>query len=158
VQASLGTLGLSRRRFQQQIALAGHDVPANALAPIQHHILLNEATKILNRRKPPDGFTVADDGDPAMAENAVLVVPLGAAQFRDPLLAAELARERQRSLAVRVVLDAVLKSLRSRSWDKKRFKAIIAKAAQETPTVGPEAVRHAVLAEESRRVLGVPRA
>ena len=158
VQASLGTLGLSRRRFQQQIALAGHDVPANALAPIQHHILLNEATKILNRRKHPDGFTVADDGDPAMAENAVLVVPLGAAQFRDPLLAGELARERQRSLAVRVVLDAVLKSLRSRSWDRKRFKAIIAKAAQETPTVGPEAVRHAVLAEESRRVLGVPRA
>ncbi|MER2193791.1 MULTISPECIES: hypothetical protein [Methylobacterium] len=31
-------------------------------------------------------------------------------------------------------------------------------AARETPTVGPEAVRHAVLAEESRKVLGVPRA
>jgi hypothetical protein len=31
-------------------------------------------------------------------------------------------------------------------------------AARGTPTVGPEAVRHAVLAEESRKVLGVPRA
>ncbi|MCJ2139886.1 class I SAM-dependent methyltransferase [Methylobacterium sp. E-066] len=158
VQANLGRFGLNRRRFRQQIALAGQDVPANALAPIQHHILLNEATKILNRRKGADGLTATIEEDPALAENAVLVVPLGAAQFRDPLLAAELLRERQRSRAVQVVLEAVLKSLRSRSWDKKRFKALIAKAAQETPTVGPEAVRHAVLAEESRKVLGVPRA
>jgi SAM-dependent methyltransferase len=158
VQASLGRFGLNRRRFRQLIALAGQDVPANALAPIQHHILLNETTKILNRRKGPDDVTAAAEDDPALAENAVLIVPLGAAQFRDPLLAAELLRERQRSLAVRVVLEAVVNSLRARSWDKERFKAMIAKAARETPTVGPEAVRHAVLAEESRKVLGVPRA
>lgn len=158
VQASTGRFGLKRRRFKDLIALAGQDVPANALAPIQHQILLNEATKILHPRKASDDPAGADEDDPTLADNAVLVVPLGAAQFADPLLAAELARERQRSVAVRVVLEAVLSSLGSRSWDKKRFKAIIAKSAQETPTEGPVAVRHAVLAEESRKVLGVPRA
>ena len=82
-------------------------------------------------------------------------MPLGAAQFGDPLLANELERERQRLEAVYVVLDALLGSLRPRGLDRKRFKALITRVAQVTPTVGPEAVRHAVLFEASRKILGL---
>ncbi len=129
-------------------------MPGNHSAAVQHRILLTEATKILDGIA--DTAVEVDDRDPAVIDSAVLVAPLGAAQFGDPLLAAELDRERQRAKAVRMVLDAVLGSLRGRALDKKRFRDLVTQAAAQTPNDGPESARHAVLSEESRRVLGLP--
>ena len=154
LRASIGRFGLDRAKFKRLIGAASQKVPGNHSAAVQHRILLTEATKILEGIA--DTAAEVDDRDPAVIDSAVLVAPLGAAQFGDPLLAAELDRERQRAKAVRMVLDAVLGSLRGRALDKKRFRDLVTQAAAQTPNDGPESARHAVLSEESRRVLGLP--
>ncbi|MDP4003069.1 methyltransferase domain-containing protein [Methylobacterium sp. NEAU K] len=156
VRESTSRLGLDRRKFRRLIALASQTIPATASAAIQHRILLAEATKVLDRQR--HSATLADDDETTLTatDSAVLVGLVSAARLGDPSLASELEQERQRSRAVRIVLNAVLASLRFRSLDRKRFKSIVAKAAQATPNEGPEAARHAVLLEESRKVLGVP--
>jgi SAM-dependent methyltransferase len=154
LRASIGRFGLDRAKFKNLIAAASQKIPGNLSAAIQHTILLTEATKVLDGVTDPDGGP--DDRAPDVVDSAVLVVPIGAAQFGDPLLADELQRERHRLQAVHMVLDAVLASLRRRALDKKRFRALVTKAAAQTPNDGPGAVRHTVLSEESRRVLGLP--
>lgn len=156
LRTSIGRFGLNRRKFKETIGAAGYKVPATHLAAVQHRILLDEATKIL---EGPKAVTFADGTEPeasAVHDGAVLVVPLSAAQFGDPLLAAELERERQRLQAVYVVLDAVLGSLRSRALNRKRFTSLITRAARDTPNAGPAAVRHTVFFEATRKILGLP--
>ncbi|MCJ2054936.1 hypothetical protein MKL01_35515 [Methylobacterium sp. J-070] len=60
-----------------------------------------------------------------------------------------------REAAVRTVLDAMIASLGWRGLDRKKFKALIAGAAQKVPDHGPASVRHEVLYAESRKVLGI---
>ncbi|MCJ2070692.1 atp-dependent helicase [Methylobacterium sp. J-030] len=65
-----------------------------------------------------------------------------------------IARAEVRADAVRIVLGAILKSLRFWGLDRRRFQALIVQAGRETPETGPEAERHRVLLAEARRVLG----
>ncbi|MCJ2054940.1 ATP-dependent helicase [Methylobacterium sp. J-070] len=68
---------------------------------------------------------------------------------------AALERERERTEAVRIVLNAVLASLPNRGLNRRQFHAIVAQAGRETPDEGPQAVRHTILLTEARRVLGI---
>jgi hypothetical protein len=65
-----------------------------------------------------------------------------------------MARAEARTEAVRMVLSAVLRSLRIWGLDRRRFRKLVVQAGRETPETGPEAERHAVLLAEARRVLG----
>ncbi|MCJ2088251.1 atp-dependent helicase [Methylobacterium sp. E-005] len=65
-----------------------------------------------------------------------------------------MARAEARTDAVRIVLGAVLKSLRVWGLDRRRFQSLVVQAGRETPETGPEAERHAILLVEARRVLG----
>jgi SAM-dependent methyltransferase len=150
LRSSIGRFGLNRSRFRTLIAEASQKVPANLSAAVQHQILLTEATRVLDGVADTEA---REEPDLAVRDSAVLVVPLSAAQFADPLLAGELERERQKAQAVRVVLDAVLASLRARALDRRRFKALVTEAARGTPDEGPKSVRHTVLYEETRRIL-----
>lgn len=68
-------------------------------------------------------------------------------------LKARLAVAEQREEAVRMVLRALIASLRPFGFDKKRFKRCIFEEGQDTPDEGPASSRHAVLHQEGRRVL-----
>ncbi|GJE13295.1 class I SAM-dependent methyltransferase [Methylobacterium longum] len=155
VRASTGRFGLNRTKFRRQIAQASRKVPDNAFAAVQHQSLLIESRKVLERRSEsmttPNESAIVEVG----RSDALLVVPLSAAQFGFPLFATELAREKQRSRALQTVLHAVLASLRSRALNKKKFKSIITEAAQNTSSVGPEAAQHLVLLAETQKVLGI---
>jgi len=63
-------------------------------------------------------------------------------------------RAEARTDAVRIVLGAVLASLRFWALDRRRFQAVIVQASRATPNEGCGAERHAVLLAETRRVLG----
>ncbi|MBE7197530.1 MAG: atp-dependent helicase [Parafilimonas terrae] len=65
-----------------------------------------------------------------------------------------IARAEARTDAARMVLGAVLKSLRVWGLDRRKFQTLVVQAGRETPETGPEAERHAVLLAEARRVLG----
>lgn len=68
-------------------------------------------------------------------------------------LRARLAVAEQREEAVRMVLRALIASLRPFGFDRKRFKRCIFEESQDTPDEGPASIRHNVLYQESRRVL-----
>ncbi|SDN14125.1 hypothetical protein SAMN05216360_10622 [Methylobacterium phyllostachyos] len=68
-------------------------------------------------------------------------------------LQARLAVAEQREEAVRMVLRALIASLRPFGFDKKRFKRCVFEEGQDTPDEGPASVRHTVLNQEARRVL-----
>ena len=86
---------------------------------------------------------------------AAIRADLDGALRREELLKAELTLERERSEAVRLVLQALLMSLGRFGLRRRLFLARIARLGRETPDSGPQSARHAVLLAESRRVLGV---
>jgi hypothetical protein len=86
---------------------------------------------------------------------AALRHELEAALQREESLRTELVQERERTEAVRLVLHALTKSIGWLGLRRRLFLARIARLGRETPDSGPQAVRHAVLLTESRRVLGV---
>lgn len=79
---------------------------------------------------------------------------LEAALQREEALKAEIAQERERTEAVRLVLSAFAMSMRRFGLRRRLFLARIARLGRETPDSGPQAVRHLVLLAEARRVLG----
>lgn len=62
---------------------------------------------------------------------------------------------RERAEAMRSVLAALVGSLRIYGLDKKKFTRAVRDAARDTPASGPQAVRHAVLFEETNLILGL---
>lgn len=89
----------------------------------------------------------------AAAEGAALRDALSASQAREGALAEELARERERTEAVRIVLGAHAASIGRFGLRRADFKARIAQAGRETPDSGPRSARHPVLLAEARRLL-----
>ncbi|MDP4021857.1 ATP-dependent helicase [Methylobacterium sp. NEAU 140] len=79
---------------------------------------------------------------------------LAAARARVRALEEELARERERTEAVRIVLRALTASLGRFGLRRRDFLARIAGAGRDTPQSGPQSARHPVLLAESRHVLG----
>lgn len=84
-----------------------------------------------------------------------LEVRLGEALERERALGEELARERERTEAVRAVLGALAASIGRFGLRRADFQARIARAGRDTPDFGPQAARHPVLLAEARRVLGL---
>lgn len=64
-----------------------------------------------------------------------------------------LAVAEQREEAVRLILRALIASIRPFGFDRKRFKRCVHEEGQDTPNEGPAAIRHSVLHQETRRVL-----
>jgi hypothetical protein len=64
------------------------------------------------------------------------------------------ARAEARTEAVRIVLGAVLASLRPWGLDRRRFQRLIVQAGRAAPEAGPGAERHAIFLAEARRILG----
>ena len=85
---------------------------------------------------------------------AAVRLELDAALRREVVLKAEIAEERERTEAVRVVLLALNASIGRFGLRRKLFTARIARLGRETPDSGPQSVRHPVLLAEARRVLG----
>ncbi|WP_020095013.1 hypothetical protein [Methylobacterium sp. 285MFTsu5.1] len=67
----------------------------------------------------------------------------------------EVAEANERTEAVRSVLIALLSTLGPRAINRQAFQEAVRKVAAGVPDKGPQAVRHAVIFEEARRVLGV---
>lgn len=80
---------------------------------------------------------------------------LEAALRREEALKSELLLERERTEAVRLVLRALLLSVRRFGLRRRLFLARIARLGRETPDTGPQSARHEVLLVEARRVIGV---
>jgi len=80
-----------------------------------------------------------------------MVLPEPASELEE--LKTRLAVAEEREEAVRMVLRALITSLRPFGFDKKRFKRCVAEEGQETPNEGPASIRHSVLRQEARRVL-----
>ncbi|PXW61310.1 hypothetical protein BY998_10811 [Methylobacterium sp. B4] len=68
-------------------------------------------------------------------------------------LKARLAVAEQREEAVRMVLRALITSLRPFGFNRQRFLRCVREEGQDTPSEGPVSVRHTVLHQEARRVL-----
>ena len=77
-----------------------------------------------------------------------------AAQERDE----KIVEAREREEAIRSVLKALVESVRVYGLDKKKLKKTVRDIAQNTPTSGPQAVRHTILFEETSLILGLHRA
>ena len=90
------------------------------------------------------------------ATGASVRLELAAALQREAALKAEIVHERERTEAVRIVLQALLASIGRFGLRRGLFKARIARLGRETPNSGPQSVRHPVLLAEARRVLGQP--
>ena len=90
------------------------------------------------------------------AARAAVREELDAALRREAALAAAIVEERERTEAVRLVLQALLMSVRRFGLRRRLFGARIAQLGRETPDSGPQAARHPVLLAEARRVLGKP--
>lgn len=71
----------------------------------------------------------------------------------EPTPEERLALAEAREDAVRIVLKALITSLRPFGFDRKRFMRCIREEAEEVPASGPRSVQHAVLLSECRRVL-----
>lgn len=80
---------------------------------------------------------------------------LEAALRREEALKTEIVLERERTEAVRLVLQALLVSLRRFGLRRRLFLARVARLGRETPDFGPQSARHPVLLAEARRVMGV---
>jgi len=89
------------------------------------------------------------------AERAAVRGELAAALQREAALNAEIVLERERAEAVRLVLQALLMSLRRFGLRRRLFLSRIARLGRETPDSGPQSARHAVMLSEARRVMGV---
>ncbi|WP_455975200.1 ATP-dependent helicase [Methylorubrum populi] len=68
-------------------------------------------------------------------------------------LKARLLVAEQREEAVRMVLRALIASLRPLGFNRKRFLRCVHEEGQDSPSQGPAAIRHTVLHQEARRVL-----
>lgn len=68
-------------------------------------------------------------------------------------LKARLAVAEQREEAVRLVLRALVISLRPFGFNRQRFLRCVREEGRDTPSQGPAAIRHTVLEQEARRVL-----
>ncbi len=79
-----------------------------------------------------------------------MVIPQPAAP---PSLEERLAMAEQREEAIRLVLRAVITSIRPFGFNRTKFKRCVAEEGQDTPTSGPKSARHDVLHHEARRVL-----
>ncbi|MGE8130099.1 ATP-dependent helicase [Methylobacterium sp. NPDC080182] len=90
------------------------------------------------------------------AARAAVREELEAALRREAALAAAIVEERERTEAVRLVLQALMMSVRRFGLRRRLFGARIARLGRETPDSGPQAARHPVLLAEARRVLGKP--
>lgn len=90
------------------------------------------------------------------ADRAAVRGELEAALRREETLKAEIVMERERTEAVRLVLQALLMSLRRFGLRRRLFLARVARLGRETPDSGPQSARHAVMLVEARRVMGVP--
>ncbi|XYD10638.1 ATP-dependent helicase [Methylobacterium sp. NMS12] len=88
------------------------------------------------------------------AARAAVRGELEAALRREAALAAAIVEERERTEAVRLVLQALVMSVRRFGLRRRLFRARIARLGRETPDSGPQAERHSVLLAEARRVLG----
>jgi hypothetical protein len=88
------------------------------------------------------------------ASEVDLRAELAAAREREQALAAEIVQERERTEAVRLVLQALTLSIGRFGLRRRLFLSRIARIGRETPDSGPQSVRHTVLLAESRRVLG----
>ena len=91
----------------------------------------------------------------AAAESERLRAALVEATAREQVLSVEIALERERTEAVRIVLGAHAASVGRFGLRRADFLAQIAEAGRRTPDAGPEAARHPVLLAEARRVLGL---
>ncbi|MCJ2068616.1 ATP-dependent helicase [Methylobacterium sp. J-030] len=89
------------------------------------------------------------------ADRAAVRGELEAALQREAALRGELILERERTEAVRLVLQALLMSLRRFGLRRRLFLSRIARLGRETPDAGPQSARHAVMLVEARRVMGV---
>jgi hypothetical protein len=89
------------------------------------------------------------------AARALVRGELEAALRREEALKAEIVLERERTEAVRLVLQALLMSLRRFGLRRRLFLSRVARLGRETPDSGPQAARHPVLLAEARRVMGV---
>lgn len=89
------------------------------------------------------------------ADRAAVRGELEAALRREETLKAEIVMERERTEAVRLVLQALLMSLRRFGLRRRLFLARVARLGRETPDSGPQSARHAVMLVEARRVMGV---
>lgn len=68
-------------------------------------------------------------------------------------LRAKLALAQQREEAVRMVLRALVASLRPLGFNRRKFLRCVREEGQDTPNEGPEAIRHTILLQEARRVI-----
>lgn len=89
------------------------------------------------------------------AARAAVRGELEAALRREDALKAEIVLERERTEAVRLVLQALLMSIRRFGLRRRLFLSRIARLGRETPDTGPQSARHQVLLAEARRVMGV---
>ncbi|MCJ2065068.1 ATP-dependent helicase [Methylobacterium sp. J-088] len=89
------------------------------------------------------------------AARTVVRGELEAALRREEALKTEIVLERERTEAVRLVLQALLMSLRRFGLRRRLFLARVARLGRETPDSGPQSARHPVLLAEARRVMGV---
>ena len=89
------------------------------------------------------------------AARTVVRGELEAALRREEALKTEIVLERERTEAVRLVLQALLMSLRRFGLRRRLFRARVARLGRETPDTGPQSARHPVLLAEARRVMGV---
>ena len=88
------------------------------------------------------------------ADRATVRADLEAALGREAALSAALVEERERTEAVRLVLQALVKSIGRFGLRRRLFLSRIARLGRETPDSGPQSARHPVLLAEARRVLG----
>jgi len=90
----------------------------------------------------------------AARECEVAPAPTDAAGSAGAAHAEAIARAEARTDAVRVVLGAVLASLRIWGLDRRRFQRLVIQAGRDAPVAGPGAERHAIFLAEARRILG----
>ena len=90
------------------------------------------------------------------AARAAVREELEAALRREAALSAVVAEERERTEAVRLVLQALLMSIGWFGLRRRLFRSRIARLGRETPDSGPQSARHSVLLAEARRVLCAP--
>jgi hypothetical protein len=88
------------------------------------------------------------------ASRSTVRLQLDAALQREEALKAEIVQERERTEAVRLVLQALTMSIGRFGLRRRLFLSRIARLGRETPDSGPQSVRHPVLLAEARRVLG----
>ena len=70
----------------------------------------------------------------------------------------KVSEAREREEAIRSILKALVESLRVYGLDKKKFTKTVRNIARDTPTNGPQSIRHTVLFEETNLILGLHRA